>query len=101
MHDIGTSTRLVGLAGSLRKACYSRASLLGLREHLPAGIKLEICDLQLSLYNEDEDAADAPHDVRLFRNVIGASDGVAIATSGRPSTAARQRSAGRQSRDRS
>jgi chromate reductase len=80
MHDVGTPTRLVGLAGSLREASYSRATLLGLRDNLPAAAKLEICDLQLPLYNEDEDGADAHHDVRLFRDTIGASDGVVIVT---------------------
>ncbi|WP_035721629.1 NAD(P)H-dependent oxidoreductase [Bradyrhizobium sp. ARR65] len=80
MHGVGTSTRLVGLAGSLRKASYSRATLLALREHLPGAVKLEICDLRLPLYNEDEDGAASPHDVRLFRDTIGASDGVVIAT---------------------
>jgi chromate reductase len=81
MHDIGIPTRLVGLAGSLRKASYSRATLLGLRNNLPAAVKLEICDLQLPLYNEDEDRADdAPDSVRLFRNAIGVSDGVVIVT---------------------
>lgn len=80
MHDIGTPTRLVGLAGSLRKASYSRATLLGIRNNLPAAVKLEICDLQLPLYNDDDDGANTPDDVRRFRNVIAASDGVVIAT---------------------
>jgi chromate reductase len=80
MHDIGTPTRLVGLAGSLRKASYSRATLLGIRHNLPAAVKLETCDLQLPLYNEDEDGADALDDVRRFRNAIAASDGVVIVT---------------------
>ena len=80
MHDIGTPTRLVGLAGSLRKASYSRAILLGIRHNLPAAVKLEICDLQLPLYDEDEDGADTPDNVRRFRNAIAASDGVVIVT---------------------
>jgi chromate reductase len=80
MHDIGMPTRLVGLAGSLRKSSYSRATLLGLRDNLPAAVNLEICDLRLPLYNQDEDGPDGPHDVRLFRNAIGVSDGVVIVT---------------------
>jgi len=80
MHDVRTPTRLVGLAGSLRKASYSRATLLGIRNNLPAAVKLEICDLQLSLYNEDKDGAGTPDDVRMFRNAIGVSDGVVIVT---------------------
>jgi chromate reductase len=80
MHDIAIPTRLVGLAGSLRKASYSRATLSGLRDNLPAAVKLEICDLQLPLYNEDNDGPDGPEDVRGLRNAIGASDGVVIVT---------------------
>ena len=80
MQDIRTTTRLVGLAGSLRKASYSRAILSGLRANLPATVTLEIRDLQLPLYNEDEDGADAPDDVRRFRNAIDVSDGVVIVT---------------------
>jgi chromate reductase len=80
MHELGIPTRLVGLAGSLRKASYSRATLLGLRDNLPEAVKLEICNLQLPLYNEDEDRPDAPDAVRLLRNAIAASDGVVIVT---------------------
>ena len=80
MHDIAISTRLVGLAGSLRKASYSRAILSSLRDNLPLTVKLEICDLHLPLYNEDEDRAGGPEQIRLFRNAIGASDGVVIVT---------------------
>jgi chromate reductase len=80
MHDIRTPTRFVGLAGSLRKASYSRATLLGIRHNLPAAVKLDICDLHLPLYNEDEDGADAPDGVRCFRNAIGVSDGIVIVT---------------------
>lgn len=80
MHEITRPTRLVGLCGSLRKASYSRATLSGLRDNLPLSTNLEICDLQLPLYNEDEDRADRPEQVRLFRKAIGASDGVVIVT---------------------
>lgn len=80
MHDVKAPARLVGLAGSLRKASYSRATLLGLRDNLPATVKLEICNMQLPLYNEDEDRADGPEEVRLFRNAIAVSDGVVIVT---------------------
>ena len=80
MHDVGIPTQLVGLAGSLRKASYSRATLSGLRYNLPAAVRLEICDLQLPLYNEDEDGANAPEDVRRFRSAIATSDGAVIVT---------------------
>ena len=80
MHEIVAKPRLVGMAGSLRKASYSRAALFGLRDNLPASARLDICDLQLPLYNEDEDGRAAPEDVHAFRRSIAASDGVVIVT---------------------
>ncbi|WP_050420651.1 NADPH-dependent FMN reductase [Bradyrhizobium tropiciagri] len=80
MHDIGGLTRFVGLAGSLRKASYSRAILSGLRGNLPPAVELAICDLRLPLYNEDDDGTDPLENVRLFRRAIGASNGVVIVT---------------------
>ena len=47
--------KLVGLPGSLRRASFSRATLIGLRDILPGKVMLEIRDLQLPLYNEDDD----------------------------------------------
>ncbi|MGY3609632.1 MULTISPECIES: NADPH-dependent FMN reductase [unclassified Bradyrhizobium] len=80
MHDLVIPTRLVGLPGSLRKASYSRATLSSLRDNLPRSVGLEICDLRLPLYSEDEDRADGPEQIRLFRNAIDSSDGVVIVT---------------------
>jgi chromate reductase len=68
------------LAGSLRKASHSRATLLALRANLPPTVRLEICDLRLPLYNEDEDGPATPDDVRRFRSAIDGSDGVIIVT---------------------
>jgi NAD(P)H-dependent FMN reductase len=53
MHEILAPVKLVGLPGSLRKASFSRATLIGLRDGLPEKVTLEICDLQLPLYNQD------------------------------------------------
>ena len=47
--------KLVGLPGSLRRASFSRATLIGLRDILPGKVMLEIRDLQLPLCNEDDD----------------------------------------------
>jgi chromate reductase, NAD(P)H dehydrogenase (quinone) len=80
MQDIVTSIRLVGLPGSLRKASFSRATLLGLRNNLPEKVSLKICDLQLPLYNEDEDRVDAPAEVRRLKEAIADSHGIVIAT---------------------
>jgi chromate reductase len=80
MHDVVTSIRIVGLPGSLRKASFSRAILLGLRNNLPEKVTLEICDLKLPLYNEDDDRPDAPAEVQGLRDAIAESQGVVIVT---------------------
>jgi chromate reductase, NAD(P)H dehydrogenase (quinone) len=80
MHEIVAKPRLVGMAGSLRKGSYSRAALLGLRGRLPANARLDICDMQLPLYNEDDDGPAAQEAVHAFRHSIAASDGVVIVT---------------------
>lgn len=80
MHEVLAPVKLVGLPGSLRKASFSRATLTGLRDNLPEKVTLEICDLQLPLYNEDDDRSNAPSEVRRFRDAIASSDGVLIVT---------------------
>lgn len=71
---------LAGMAGSLRRSSYSACLLSGLRENLSAVADLVICDLQLPLYNEDDDGPAAPQTGRAFREAIAASDGVVIVT---------------------
>lgn len=80
MHKPITKARLVGMVGSLRKASYSSATLSSLRDHVAAMAALEILNLRLPLYSEDDDGAATPEDVRDFRQAIGASDGVVIVT---------------------
>jgi chromate reductase, NAD(P)H dehydrogenase (quinone) len=80
MHRIFTQVSLVGLPGSLREASISRATLVGLRNHLPDKVRLDILNPQLPLYNEDQDRPDGPEEVHRFRQAIEDSDGVVIAT---------------------
>ena len=80
MHKSILPVRLVGLAGSLRARSFSRATLVGLRNNLPDKVSLDILDLLLPLYNEDEDGAAAPAQVSQFREAIGSSDGLVIVT---------------------
>jgi chromate reductase len=80
MHKILTHVRLVGLPGSLRKASFSRGTLLGLRNRLPDKVSLDILDPQLPLYNEDHDRPDGPEEIHRFRQAIENSDGLIIAT---------------------
>jgi chromate reductase len=72
--------KLVGIPGSLRAASFSRATLIGLCSVLPDTVAMEICDLRLPLYNEDDDRSDAPEEVSRFRDAIASSDGVVIVT---------------------
>jgi chromate reductase len=72
--------KLVGIPGSLRAASFSRATLIGLCSVLPDTVAMEICDLRLPLYNEDDDRSDAPEVVSKFRDAIASSDGVVIVT---------------------
>jgi chromate reductase len=80
MHKPISKVHLVGMAGSLRKASYSSAILSGLRDHVAAIATLEIRDLRLPLYSEDDDGVATPEDVRDFRQAIGACDGLVIVT---------------------
>jgi chromate reductase len=80
MHDIVARTRLAGLPGSLRKASFSKAALLGLQESLDPIAELTIHDLDLPLYNEDVDGPAASESVRAFRDVLRVSDAIVIVT---------------------
>jgi chromate reductase len=79
MHKI-VKARLAGMAGSLRRSSHSACVLSGLRENRSAAADLAVCDLQLPLYNEDEDGLAAPQAVRVFRETIAVSDGLVIVT---------------------
>jgi chromate reductase len=80
MHKPVAKAHLVGIAGSLRKASYSSAILSSLRDHVAAMATLEIRDLRLPLYSEDDDGSATPQDVHDFRQAIGAGDGVVMVT---------------------
>ena len=69
--------RLLGLSGSLRRASCSTAVLRGLQDTLGLRAALDIFPLHaIPLYNEDDDAGQAPEPVRALRSAIDASDGV-------------------------
>ena len=80
MLEILSPVRLLGLPGSLRKASFSRATLIGLRDNLPEKVTLEIHEPQLPLYNEDDDRRNGPEQVVKFRDAIKNSDGIVIVT---------------------
>lgn len=80
MHGVVTAPRLLALPGSLRANSFARAVLTGLSARLRPMVALEIRDLALPLYNEDEDGRAAAPCVRAFRAAIQDSDAVVIAT---------------------
>lgn len=80
MLQILSPIKLLGLPGSLRKASFSRATLIALRDNLPEKVTLEIHEPQLPLYNEDDDRSNGSEQVQRFRDAIKNSDGVVIVT---------------------
>jgi chromate reductase len=80
MDKIVPQIKLIGVPGSLRKASFSRATLLGLRDNLPEKVTMDILDLQLPLYNEDDDGSGSPMEVQRLRRAIRDCDGVVIVT---------------------
>lgn len=72
--------KLLGLAGSLRKASYNRAILRAASELLPENTELEIFDLDgIPLFNEDLES-NPPAKVTEFKAKIKAADAIVIAT---------------------
>lgn len=73
--------RVLGFAGSLRKASYNAALLRAAGEMLPDGMTLEIFDLApIPLYNDDVEARGFPEAVARFHERIAAADALLIAT---------------------
>ncbi|HEY1932710.1 MAG TPA: NAD(P)H-dependent oxidoreductase [Acetobacteraceae bacterium] len=80
MLGIAPAARLLGLSGSLRADSHSRAILRGLQTKLLPDTELTILDLDLPLYNQDDEGDDAPPQIQALRQAIRASDAVVIAT---------------------
>jgi chromate reductase len=72
--------KILGFAGSLRKGSYNKALLRASLELLPAGVELEIFDLEgIPPFNQDSE--DQPVEkVRDFKAKIRAADAILIAT---------------------
>ena len=70
--------KLIGLAGSIRKASVSKAILSTFKDVMPADVELTIFDLdEIPIYNQDLEA-NLPAPVRALRDAIAASDGMII-----------------------
>jgi chromate reductase, NAD(P)H dehydrogenase (quinone) len=69
------------LVGSLRRESYSRKVARALQALAPAALKLQIVEIgDLTMYNEDVDAAGAPPAWTTFRERIKAADGLIFVT---------------------
>jgi chromate reductase len=73
--------KVLGIAGSLRKASYNRGLLRAAQTELPEDMELEIYDIAgIPLFNEDVLNAGAPDVVKDFKAKIAAADALLIAT---------------------
>jgi NAD(P)H-dependent FMN reductase len=73
--------KIVGIAGSLRKASYNAALLRAAAELVPAGSELQIASIrEIPLYDADVDAAGTPESVAKLKDQIASADGLLIAT---------------------
>ena len=74
-------TRVLGIAGSLRKGSYNKLALRAATELKPAGMEIESFDIApLPLYNDDLREQGYPPAVQDFRERIRAADALLIVT---------------------
>lgn len=74
------SRKILGIAGSLRKASYNRFALFAAQDLLPAGVQLDIVGLDaLAPFNQDTESSPAPELVA-FKKAIRAADAILFAT---------------------
>lgn len=73
---------LVGISGSLRRSSLNTALLRAARQLLPAGVSLEILDLNgIPMYNwDDEQEHGFPEPVAMLREKVAAADGIVFAS---------------------
>ena len=74
------AVRLVGLAGSLRKASLNRALLRALATELPDGSTFELFDGLAAIPTFDPDSSAEPPSVVAWKQAIREADGLVIAT---------------------
>src|SRR6185436_20266842 len=75
-----STLKILGFAGSLRRASYNRGLLRAAIEHAPGGMEISGFDLApIPLYNGDVEAEGVPEPVEAFKRAIRAADGLLIA----------------------
>ncbi len=72
--------RLLGLAGSLRKASHNRALLRAIGEVLPEDVTLEIYERLGDIITFDPDLPGEPESIGHLKDAIRAADGLVFAT---------------------
>jgi chromate reductase len=79
--NVVDQTRILGFAGSLRRASYNRGLIRAAREHAPTGTVVEVFDLgDIPLYNQDVEDAGEPPSVVAFKSAIARADALLVAT---------------------
>jgi len=74
-------TRILGFAGSLRRASYNRGLIRAAGELASSGIVVEVFDLaEIPLYNQDVEDAGEPPPVVAFKRAIAEADALLVAT---------------------
>jgi chromate reductase len=72
--------RILGIAGSLRKASYNRGALRAAQQLCPAGATLEVFELDgIPGFNQDAERS-PPQEVTELKNRIRAADAILLAT---------------------
>lgn len=72
---------IIGFTGSLRRNSYNRAALNAAKELLPEGASLEIVDISLiPFFNEDLESEETPQAVVDFKKKLAAADAILIST---------------------
>jgi chromate reductase, NAD(P)H dehydrogenase (quinone) len=73
--------RILGFAGSLRRASYNRGLIRAAAGDAPTGIVVEVFDLSdIPLYNQDVEDAGEPASVVALKDAMARSDGLLVAT---------------------
>jgi len=73
--------RILGFAGSLRRASYNRGLIRAAAESAPTGIIVEVFDLmEIPLYNQDVEDAGEPASVVSLKTAMARSDALLVAT---------------------
>lgn len=74
--------KIVAISGSLRAASHNKAVLEAVRRLAPPDVAVELFDGigKLPFFNSDIEAENLPDEVTVFRQIIGAADGLLISS---------------------